>query len=151
MPRMLPAGAVVYSSEKAVQADKDEKRPWREAFEKAKEAAATEAEMLADDKSLSVIRQRYGESSEGLIVMLLTFDALFEFRKVMRHRFDSACISEREEHALRFAQKHRTFWEQFERVTVARHKSQYALTLCSTRPSSRCLRLETSDISLWER
>eukprot|EP00965_Chrysotila_dentata_P085060 2807543-Pleurochrysis_carterae.AAC.2 len=67
--------------------------------------------------------------------MLLTFDALFDFRKVMRQRFD---MDEREERALLFAQKcvlplasafsalaYRTFWEQFERVSVGRYKSQY--------------------------
>eukprot|EP00965_Chrysotila_dentata_P162215 5356874-Pleurochrysis_carterae.AAC.2 len=96
--------AVVYASENApaaVSADKDDARPWREAFEKAKEASATEAEVLADDVSLSIIRRHYGESSERLIAMLLIFD-VFDLRKVMRQRFD---MDECEERAPLFAQK----------------------------------------------
>eukprot|EP00965_Chrysotila_dentata_P032210 1074366-Pleurochrysis_carterae.AAC.1 len=60
--------------------------------------------MFADHAALSAIRHRYDERSERLIAMLLTFDALFEFRKVMRHRFDLSDPSERETHAILFAQ-----------------------------------------------
>jgi len=104
--RKNKGGAVVYSSASTVSADKDDKRPWREAFEKAKEAAATEAEKHADKVAMSIIRQRYGESSERLIAMLLAFDALFAFRKTMRCRFDSDDMDARKRHALLFA-KHR--------------------------------------------
>eukprot|EP00965_Chrysotila_dentata_P113733 3760111-Pleurochrysis_carterae.AAC.3 len=99
--------------------------PWKEAFDKAKEASRTEAECLADAAALSIIRRRYGETAERIISMLLTFDALFQFREVMRARFNSEDAYVRKERALAFAQAHRTFWEQLERVTLGQHKSQY--------------------------
>eukprot|EP00965_Chrysotila_dentata_P198077 6178575-Pleurochrysis_carterae.AAC.12 len=87
--------AVLYSFEKDVPADKNEKRPWRGASEKAKEAAALEAEMFADRAALGVIRRRFGENSEQISAMLLTFNALFESRNIKRHRFDCNCLSKR--------------------------------------------------------
>eukprot|EP00965_Chrysotila_dentata_P120412 3981596-Pleurochrysis_carterae.AAC.1 len=73
-------------------------------LQRSQKAAATQAEVLADDAALSAIRHRYGERSERLIATLLIFDALFEFRKVMRLRFDSSDPLEREIHAILFAQ-----------------------------------------------
>eukprot|EP00965_Chrysotila_dentata_P213484 6187648-Pleurochrysis_carterae.AAC.6 len=141
---MLLAGVVVYSSALAdvPGAEKDEQRPWRDAFEKAKETVATEAEVQADDESLSIIWQQHGETSERLIAMLLAVDGLFAFRKVMRVRLDSDDISSREHmpsssrrtvrapslvscSSLPACVADRIFWEQFERVAVGRHKSQY--------------------------
>eukprot|EP00965_Chrysotila_dentata_P163397 5396752-Pleurochrysis_carterae.AAC.1 len=130
----MAAGVVRYSSKQDDANGVTSTSPWSEAFDEARKAAATHAETHADDVALSRIRQRYGESSERLIAMLLTFDSLLDFRKVMRLRFDSNDPSERERHALLFAEKraacsapcaNRIFWQQFERVTVGRHKSQY--------------------------
>eukprot|EP00965_Chrysotila_dentata_P012364 406803-Pleurochrysis_carterae.AAC.1 len=73
----MPAGVVLYFSERAVAADKDKERGWCEAFKKAKEASATEAEVLANNDALIVIRRRYGDSTRRLIAMLLTFDVQF--------------------------------------------------------------------------
>eukprot|EP00965_Chrysotila_dentata_P039893 1325429-Pleurochrysis_carterae.AAC.2 len=125
----------------------DSDLPWVEAFTKSKEAQRTEAERHADGNSLRTICVRYGEMSERLLHMLLTFDALFAFRKVMRERFSA---SQREEQTFAFAQARactpitnavilvrklsnvrcscatadRAFWEQLEVVTLGRHKSQ---------------------------
>eukprot|EP00965_Chrysotila_dentata_P192196 6175037-Pleurochrysis_carterae.AAC.1 len=75
--------------------------PWLETFEQAKTAQRSQAELSADTASLAVIRSYYGDMSERLICMLLTFDALFEFRKVMRLRFD---FRDKEQFAILFAQ-----------------------------------------------
>eukprot|EP00965_Chrysotila_dentata_P068929 2277907-Pleurochrysis_carterae.AAC.1 len=127
-------GAVQYSGDDKC-AGNDTSLPWLKAFEKVKEAAATEVKAQADDEALCIIRRRYGESSERLLAMLLTLDALFDFGQTIRVRFDSYDLTQRdEEHAILFAQKRRcyhatpidrTFWEQFARVTVGRHKPQY--------------------------
>eukprot|EP00965_Chrysotila_dentata_P234851 6200410-Pleurochrysis_carterae.AAC.1 len=115
--------------------------PWLAAFEAARAKRKTEAESRACLDSLCAIRRRYGESSERLIAMLLTFDSLFNFRKVMRLRFDAASAGERAERALHFArtralhlcllhccctvQMDRVFYEQFERVSLGQHHSKY--------------------------
>eukprot|EP00965_Chrysotila_dentata_P145853 4818600-Pleurochrysis_carterae.AAC.2 len=57
-----------------------------EAFAKSKGAQRTEAECNADSPSLRIIRDKYGEMGERLLHTLLTLDALFDFRKVMRRR-----------------------------------------------------------------
>eukprot|EP00965_Chrysotila_dentata_P087807 2898994-Pleurochrysis_carterae.AAC.1 len=51
--------------------------------------------------------------------MLLTFDALFSFRRVMRTRVDPRSPAEREAHALAFAHAHRCWFEQLERVSLS--------------------------------
>eukprot|EP00965_Chrysotila_dentata_P224654 6194310-Pleurochrysis_carterae.AAC.4 len=62
----------------------DDDLPWRAAFLAGKKAQRKEAECKVDSASLRAIREKYGEMSERLIHMLLNFDALSEFRKVMR-------------------------------------------------------------------
>eukprot|EP00965_Chrysotila_dentata_P167841 5542740-Pleurochrysis_carterae.AAC.1 len=59
----------------------EESYPWLEAFEAAKANSATEAERTFCSISLAAIRSRYGDSSDRLIAMLLTFDSLFSFRR----------------------------------------------------------------------
>eukprot|EP00965_Chrysotila_dentata_P051610 1712905-Pleurochrysis_carterae.AAC.1 len=56
--------------------------------------------------------------------MLLTFDSLFAFRRIMRVRIGHG-LMEREQHALSFARMHRVWFEQFERVSLGQHKSYY--------------------------
>ena len=57
--------------------------------------------------------------------MLLTFDAHFRFRRVMRKRIDSRSAAARAVHALAFARTHRCWFEQFERVSHRQHRSVY--------------------------
>eukprot|EP00965_Chrysotila_dentata_P113775 3761193-Pleurochrysis_carterae.AAC.3 len=79
--------------------------------------------------------------------MLLTFDALFTLRQVMRLRFD--LLRDKERHAIAFAQahaqainpspRHAAFWEQLERISLGRHKIQYPHVV-QHKLCSRCLR-----------
>ena len=73
-------------------------------LEAAKKAAKCEVETKSDQGCLAAIRERYGNRAERLIAMMLMFDALFHFREVMRLRIDGNIETEREEHALDFAQ-----------------------------------------------
>eukprot|EP00965_Chrysotila_dentata_P001832 60547-Pleurochrysis_carterae.AAC.1 len=87
---------------------------------------STEVERCADADSLTkIIRAILGEMGESLICMLLTFDSLFSFRKVMRTHIDTCIPAQREAHALGFAHSHRCWLEQFERVSLSQHKSYY--------------------------
>eukprot|EP00965_Chrysotila_dentata_P198173 6178628-Pleurochrysis_carterae.AAC.1 len=80
--------------------------PWKEAFDLAKEQGRTEAEINACPHSLHAIRVRYGPIAERLIAMLLTFDALAEFREALRHRIPGDATREkREAFGMAFAQQ----------------------------------------------
>ena len=107
------------------------------------QAARTEAETSACQASLTAIRKRYGHMAERLIAMLLTFDALFAFRAVARTRFD---FEEREQRALEFANTHRVWWEQFERVSLGQHKSWYPHRTQLTAAAQMC---EVGDLWPW--
>ena len=96
-----------------------------EDFKAARKEGRSEAERLAHQPSLAKIRKRYGEMAERLIAMLLTFDSHFAFRRVMRKRIDSTDPAARAEHCLAFARSHRTWFEQFERVSHSQHRSVY--------------------------
>eukprot|EP00965_Chrysotila_dentata_P257974 6213059-Pleurochrysis_carterae.AAC.6 len=117
--------SVAYAKGQNDEEEPSEDLPWLAAFNIAKEKACTQVELEADVCALQAIRDTYQESAERLIAMLLTFDASFAFRKVMRLRFDAPTSIEKEKRALDFARAHRTFWEQLERVTGGDHKSQY--------------------------
>lgn len=96
--------------------------PWEAAWQAAKSAARTEAELLAHQPSLAAIRKKYGRRAERLIAMALTFDSHLNFRRVMRRRFT---FGERHQCALVFARSHRVWFEQFERVSCGMHRSGY--------------------------
>eukprot|EP00965_Chrysotila_dentata_P187801 6172356-Pleurochrysis_carterae.AAC.1 len=126
--RKRKGGGIRYAGGNEVSNDDDtnkEMPPWHEAFELAKQKARTEVERCADQVALQAIRDKYHASAERLLSMLLTFDALFAFRKVMRLRYDASSRVEREQYALLFAQSHRMFWEQLERASGGQHKSAY--------------------------
>eukprot|EP00965_Chrysotila_dentata_P118971 3933646-Pleurochrysis_carterae.AAC.1 len=80
--------------------------PWKDAFDQAKVRGRTQAEIEACPHSLHAIRTRYGAIAERLIAMLLTFDALNDFRDALRHRIPgTATAEEREAFGMEFAQR----------------------------------------------
>eukprot|EP00965_Chrysotila_dentata_P023747 786836-Pleurochrysis_carterae.AAC.5 len=151
-PTPPPCGAAAAStcsaSATAATANADTDLPWLKAFEHAKEAARTTAEIRADQQSLTTIREELGDRAERIIAMLLTFDSLFAFRRVMRVRVATPHTVDRERFALAFAQSRALLdlklpfpppsygslrkidvffiiYQHLERTTLGLHKSQY--------------------------
>eukprot|EP00965_Chrysotila_dentata_P250191 6209300-Pleurochrysis_carterae.AAC.4 len=73
--------------------------PWQRAFEAARSLGLTKAEKNARADSLAQIRKKLGEAGESLITMLLTFDSLSAFCRVMRVRIGRS-RAKRKEHAV---------------------------------------------------